>query len=78
MKNFSGILILLLFIAFSELSAQVKEPYKLVHNGSYTGIAVKESPDPLITYWWKNPSNRFPGNIYVEAQKINLFSEKFV
>ena len=35
--------------------AQVKEPYKPVHNGYYSGFAVKESPDPLITYHWNNP-----------------------
>jgi hypothetical protein len=55
MKKLSGMLLLVfLFSMFSSL-AQLKEPYNPVRNGSWTAELVKESPDPLITYRWKNP-----------------------
>lgn len=40
---------------FSKAEAQIKEPYKPLHGGSYSGTAVQASPDPLIRYQWKNP-----------------------
>lgn len=55
MKKFTCLLCFLLLFSFCKSFAQVKEPYQPIHNGSYSGIAVKESPDPLITYRWKNP-----------------------
>ena len=55
MKKLTGMLLLVfLFSMFSSL-AQLKEPYNPVRNGSWTAELVKESPDPLITYRWKNP-----------------------
>jgi hypothetical protein len=40
---------------FSKAEAQIKEPYKPLHGGNYSGPAVPASPDPLIRYQWKNP-----------------------
>ena len=51
--------------------AYSKEPYKPVHNGSYSGFKVKESPDPLITYRWNNPTATDSLQIYIlEPKKI--------
>ncbi len=50
--------------------AQIKEPYQPVNNGSWTGIAVKESPDPLVTYQWKNPKATDSLQSYVLQPKI--------
>jgi len=38
------------------LNAQVKEPFEPIHNGSFSAEKVMQSPDPLITYRWQNPS----------------------
>jgi alpha-L-rhamnosidase len=51
----------LLIIVFCSLlscsaSAQLKEPYKPLHNGRYTGAVISASPDPLINYRWDKPS----------------------
>ena len=32
-----------------------KQPYPVLNGGAFDGPAVKESPDPLIGYHWKNP-----------------------
>ena len=33
----------------------IAEPYQLLNGGGFTGPAIKESPDPLVAYRWKNP-----------------------
>jgi len=67
-KKLIGVLCyLLIFVCHS--FAQLKEPYKLVHNGSYSGFAVKESPDPLITYRWNNPKASDSLEIYALQPK---------
>ncbi len=38
-----------------EGSANIKEPYRILHGGAFDGPAVKESPDPLVSYHWKDP-----------------------
>ncbi|MGH2642670.1 MAG: alpha-L-rhamnosidase C-terminal domain-containing protein, partial [Chitinophagaceae bacterium] len=43
-------LYLLTFVNVSQ--AQIKEPYKPLHGGNYSGPMVKESPDPLVAYRW--------------------------
>ncbi len=55
MKKIINLICLLQCFIVISLFAQIKEPYQPVNNGSWTGIAVKESPDPLITYRWKSP-----------------------
>lgn len=52
MEKFTGIIVYIFVFIFSSF-VQLKEPYNPVHNGSYSGFVVKESPDPLITYRWK-------------------------
>ena len=54
MKRFT-VLFYFFLVAVYGAVAQVKEPYRPVHGGSYSGLFVKESPDPLITYQWNNP-----------------------
>ncbi len=38
------------------LHAQIKEPYKPLHQGRYSGEMNLHSPDPLITYRWFHPA----------------------
>ena len=35
--------------------AQLKEPFKPLHGGKYSGASVPASPDPLVRYQWNNP-----------------------
>ena len=71
MKKVTCLLCFLLLFVFCKSFAQVKEPYQPIHNGSYSGIAVKESPDPLITYRWKNPKATDSLEIYtLQPKKI--------
>jgi len=44
-----------LFIFLGNAIAQLKEPYKPLHDGIYSGPPVLASPDPLIRYKWKDP-----------------------
>lgn len=71
MKKNTVLLCFLLFLIFCKSFAQVKEPYQPVHNGSYSGFEVKESPDPLVTYRWKNPKATDSLEIYtLQPKKI--------
>lgn len=66
----------LLFLAKLNLSGQVKEPYKPIHNGLWSGIAVKGSPDPLIGYRWINPKAGDSLEIYtLYPKRISGFPE---
>lgn len=49
------ILLLCCLLFYSRAKAQLKEPFKPIHGGSYTGMAIKASPDPLIRYQWQDP-----------------------
>ena len=58
---FSTFIIILQF-AFLSLNAQlitdkspIRQPYRYLSNGSFSGKSVLESPDPLISYQWANP-----------------------
>lgn len=76
MEKLTGLLCFLLFFVFNESFSQVKEPYKPLHKGSYSGFEVKESPDPLITYRWINPKATDSLEIYtLQPQKITGFPE---
>jgi alpha-L-rhamnosidase len=33
----------------------IKQPYPVLHGGAFDGPQVKDSPDPLVRYRWKNP-----------------------
>lgn len=66
-KTISLLCYLLIFI--SKLFAQLKEPYDTLNNGSYSGVAVKESPDPLISYRWNNPKATDSLEIYTLKPK---------
>ncbi len=71
MKKTTGLICYLLIFIFKPF-AQLKEPYKPVNNGSYSGFAVNESPDPLITYRWNNPKATDSLEIYtLLPKKIN-------
>lgn len=41
-------------LIFSQSVAQIKEPYQILSRGKYSGVPVKASPDPLITYRWEH------------------------
>ena len=69
MKKLISIICFLLFFVLCRSFAQIKEPYKTVHNGSYSGHAVKESPDPLISYRWKSPKATDSLEIYTLQPK---------
>lgn len=70
MKIFTGIFCFLLISIFNSF-AQVIEPYKPVHNGTYSKFTVKESPDPLINYRWNNPRATDSLEIYtLQPKKI--------
>ncbi len=38
-----------------EGSSAIKEPYPILNGGAFDGPVVKESPDPLVGYRWKEP-----------------------
>ena len=60
------------FVFINSVSAQVEEPYKPIHGGSNSGLLVKESPDPLITYRWNNPKASDSLEIYtLQPKKIS-------
>lgn len=55
-------------------TAQLKEPYRPVHGGSYRAPAVSLSPDPLIRYRWDHPKAGDSLEIYqLTPQKIKTF-----
>ncbi len=58
-----------LFIFLGRATAQLKEPYKLLHGGSYSGTEVSASPDPLIRYKWNNPKTADSLELYVLQPK---------
>ena len=43
----------------------IPEPYAYVGNGSFSGPAVPESPDPLVAYRWPAPKASDPLEIYL-------------
>lgn len=75
MKNLLTILICL-FI-FAKSSAQLKEPYQPLHGGKHSGVSVKESPDPLITYRWDHPKATDSLQIYtLKPKKVTASPER--
>lgn len=36
-------------------NVELVEPYPRITGGSFTGPTVRESPDPLVRYWWLAP-----------------------
>ena len=58
-----------LFIFLGSAIAQLKEPYKLLHGGNYSGADVLASPDPLIRYKWNNPKAPDSLELYVLKPK---------
>ena len=43
----------------------IQEPYAPLHGGSFTGLKVAESPDPLVAYRWDNPQSLDSLQVYV-------------
>jgi alpha-L-rhamnosidase len=60
-----------LLIGFNA-SAQVKERYKTIHGGSYSGKTIPQSPDPLINYRWKDPKASDSLQIYISQPKKSI------
>lgn len=47
-------------------NSPIKEPYKLISSGGFTGPAVPLSPDPLVAYRWPNPKASDQAEIYLQ------------
>ena len=48
----------------------IAEPYAYVGNGSFSGPAVPESPDPLVAYRWPAPKASDGLEIYLLKPKV--------
>ncbi len=48
----------------------IDEPYGYVTNGSFSGPAVPESPDPLVAYRWRDPKTTDALEIYLLPPKV--------
>ncbi|MEO8855318.1 MAG: hypothetical protein ABI359_16155, partial [Ginsengibacter sp.] len=71
MKRFTVVLYFFMIADYGAM-AQAKEPYRPLHGGSYSGVFVKESPDPLIAYQWNNPKASDSLQVYVlQPKKVN-------
>ena len=77
-----GCIVLFCFLFFyCNAQAQVKEPYKPLHGGNYTGLPVQASPDPLIRYQWNNPKATDSLQLYflqpkkISATPVNAFRQ---
>ncbi|RYF98759.1 MAG: hypothetical protein EOO02_18275, partial [Chitinophagaceae bacterium] len=54
-------------------AAQIKEPFKSLHGGSFTGKPIANSPDPLSNYRWTDPKTSDALQIYtLFPQKVNF------
>ena len=42
-------------VQVTEGRSPITEPYPYISTGSFSGPAVPESPDPLVTYRWPSP-----------------------
>ncbi|MDP4252192.1 MAG: alpha-L-rhamnosidase C-terminal domain-containing protein, partial [Bacteroidota bacterium] len=78
--NIRRLLLLVSGILFSlsVLHAQVKEPFEPIHNGSFSAERVMQSPDPLITYRWQNPSLADSLQIYTLQPVLIKAPDSFV
>ncbi len=57
-----------------EGSASIKEPYRVLHGGAFDGPVVKESPDPLVSYRWKDPKATDSLQIYF-LRPVEVFTD---
>jgi len=47
-------------------TSPITEPYPYVSTGSFSGVAIPESPDPLVAYRWPNPKASDGLEIYLQ------------
>ena len=68
--------IVLIQCLFLDLNAQIQsgrspisQPYSYLRDGSFTGRAIAESPDPLVSYRWSSPQASDSLQIYLLKPK---------
>jgi len=53
------------YIQVADGRSPIDQPYSYVTNGSFSGPAVPESPDPLVAYRWRDPKATDALEIYL-------------
>ena len=51
-------------------TSPIAEPYPYVSSGSFSGSAIAQSPDPLVSYRWPNPQAGNGLEIYLQKPEI--------
>ena len=49
--------------------AQIREPYAPLHDGSFCGRKISESPDPLVNFCWRHPKSGDSLQVYTLKPK---------